>query len=337
MEVRENYSLKNYNTFGIDVKCRYFVESDNEADFLDFLSSYDLKPEELMVLGEGSNFLFTENFDGTVFYPTIKGIEVIGEDAGHVFVRVGAGEIWDDFVAWTVTHGCGGVENLSFIPGHVGASPVQNVGAYGMEAGDTIEVVEALNIEKAVKETIKAVDCRFAYRDSIFKREWKNKYIITYVVFKLTKNPEFRLSYGSVKEELAKLGGEVNLQNIRKAIIRIRKEKLPDVKTLPNGGSFFKNPVVSRKQAEQLQAEHPTLPVYPLDDEYAKLAAGWLIEACGWKGKTLGNAGVYEKQALILVNKGEASGVEVAHLANEIKKSVFMKFGVWIEPEVYVV
>lgn len=337
MEVRENYSLKNYNTFGIDVKCRYFVESDSEADFLDFVSSYELKPEELMILGEGSNFLFTEDFDGTVFYPTIKGIEVVSEDAEHVFVRVGAGEVWDDFVAWAVTHGYGGVENLSLIPGHVGASPVQNVGAYGMEAGDTIETVEALNIEKALKETIKAQDCQLAYRDSLFKREWKNRYIITYVVFKLTKRPEFRLSYGSVNEELVKQGGEVNLENIRKAIIRIREAKLPDVKVVPNGGSFFKNPVVSRKQAEQLQAEHPTLPVYPLDDESVKLAAGWLIEKCGWKGKTLGNAGVYDKQALILVNRGEASGVEVAHLANEIKKSVFMTFGVWIEPEVYVV
>lgn len=336
MEVRENYSLKNYNTFGIDVKCRYFVESSTESDFLEFVSSYELKPEEILVLGEGSNFLFTDDFDGTVFYPTIKGIEIVEENEERVWVRVGAGEVWDDFVAWAVEHGFGGVENLSFIPGHVGAAPVQNVGAYGMEAGDTIERVEAIQIEEARKVTIPAADCRFAYRDSIFKREWKNRYIVTYVVFRLTKTPEFRLNYGSIQEEIQKLG-EVCLKNIRQAIIRIRRAKLPDVKELPNAGSFFKNPVVSRQQAERLKEKHPALPVYPVDEDRVKLAAGWLIEQCGWKGKDLGKAGVYEKQALILVNRAGASGVEVAHLANEVKKSVFMAFGVWIEPEVYVI
>lgn len=336
MEVRENYSLKNYNTFGIDVKCRYFVESDSEQEFLEFLSSYELKPEEIMVLGEGSNFLFTDDFDGTVFYPTIRGIDTVQEDSEHVWVRVGAGEVWDDFVAWTVEHGYGGVENLSFIPGHVGAAPVQNVGAYGMEAGEAIERVEAVHIESGRKEEIIAADCHFAYRDSRFKREWKNRYIITYVVFRLTKMPEFRLNYGSVREELQKLGG-INLKNIRQAIIRIRQAKLPDVKDLPNAGSFFKNPVVSREQAGQLKEKYPELPVYPVDENRVKLAAGWLIEQCGWKGKALGKAGVYEKQALILVNREGASGVEMAHLANEVKKSVFMTFGVWIEPEVYVI
>lgn len=336
MEVRENYSLKNYNTFGIDVKCRYFVESDTESEFLEFVSSYELKPEEIMVLGEGSNFLFTDDFDGTVFYPTMKGMEIVEENDEHVWVKVGAGEVWDDFVAWTVEQGYGGVENLSFIPGHVGAAPVQNVGAYGMEAGDTIERVEAIQIEKARKETISAAACRFAYRDSIFKGEWKNRYIVTYVVFRLTKVPEFRLNYGSVREELQKLG-EVSLKNIRRAIIQIRRAKLPDVKDLPNAGSFFKNPVVSREQAGQLKERYPELPVYPVDEDRVKLAAGWLIEQCGWKGKDLGKAGVYEKQALILVNRAGASGVEVARLANEVKKSVFMTFGVWIEPEVYVI
>lgn len=336
MEVRENYSLKNYNTFGIDVKCRYFVESATESDFLDFVSSYELRPEETMVLGEGSNFLFTGDFDGTVFYPVIKGIEIVEENKEHVWVRAGAGEVWDDFVAWAVERGFGGVENLSLIPGHVGAAPVQNVGAYGMEAGDTIDRVEAIQIEKARKEVIPAAECLFAYRDSIFKREWKNRYIITYVVFRLTKTPEFRLNYGSIREELQKMG-EVNLKNIRRAIIQIRRAKLPDVKELPNAGSFFKNPVVSREQAEQLKNKYPEMPVYPVDDERVKLAAGWLIEQCGWKGKDLGKAGVYEKQALILVNRAGASGIEVAHLANEVKKSVFMTFGVWIEPEVYVI
>lgn len=333
MKITENCSLKGYNTFGIDVKCKYFVDSGCEDDLLDFVSSYELKPEELLILGEGSDFLFTEDFDGTVFYPSMKGIEVVEEDGCAVFVRVGAGEVWDDFVAWAVAHGYGGVENLSLIPGHVGASPVQNVGAYGMEAGEVIQRVEAIDIEKAQKVVLTAEDCRFGYRDSVFKREWKNKFIITYVVFKLAKKPVFRLDYGSLKDELE---GEVSLAAVRKAVIRVRQSKLPDVKVLPNAGSFFKNPVVTQAKADALRAAHSGMPEYPTDDGQVKLAAGWLIEQCGWKGKSLGRAGVHDKQALVLVNLGGATGVEVAHLANEIKKSVFIRFGVWIEPEVYI-
>lgn len=336
MEIRENYSLKKHNTFDIDVKCKYFVESDQEDELLEFVTSYELKPEELLVLGAGSDFLFTEDFEGTVFYPSMKGITVIGEDGGSVLLRVGAGVVWDDFVAWAVEHQYGGVENLSLIPGHVGASPVQNVGAYGMEAGERIRRVEAIDIEKGEKVILEAEACRFAYRDSIFKQEWKNRFIITYVVFELSKNPVFRLNYGSVNEEVEKLGGGISLATIRQAVINIRRSKLPDVKVLPNGGSFFKNPVVTKVNAEALKREYADLPVYPVDEEQVKLAAGWMIEQCGWKGRTLGNAGVHDKQALVLVNRGGASGVEVAHLANEIKKSVFIKFGVWIEPEVYV-
>lgn len=337
MDIRENCSLKTYNTFGIDVRCRYFVESADEAELLDFVSTYDLEPEEVMILGEGSNFLFTEDFDGTVFYPAMKGIEVVGEQDGEVLVRAGAGEVWDDLVAWAVEHGFGGVENLSLIPGHVGASPVQNVGAYGMEAGEVIRRVEVLDIKKAEKRVITAKECRFAYRDSIFKHEWKNKFIVTAVVFGLTKNPVFRLNYGSVDEEIRKSGEEVSLKAIREAVIRIREAKLPDVKVLPNAGSFFKNPVVDRETVKRLQQKYPDMPVYAVDEVSIKLAAGWMIEQCGWKGKTLGNAGVHEKQALVLVNRGGASGAEVAYLANEIRKSVFLKFGVWIEPEVYVI
>lgn len=336
MEIRENYSLKKHNTFDIDVKCKYFIESDQEDELLEFVTSYELKPEEFLILGAGSDFLFTGDFEGTVFYPSMKGIAVIGEDGGSVLLRVGAGVVWDDFVAWAVEHQYGGVENLSLIPGHVGASPVQNVGAYGMEAGERIRRVEAIDIEKGEKVILEAEACRFAYRDSIFKQEWKNKFIITSVVFELSKNPVFRLNYGSVNEEVEKLGGGISLATIRQAVINIRRAKLPDVKVLPNGGSFFKNPVVTKANAEALKREYADLPVYPVDEEQVKLAAGWMIEQCGWKGRTLGNAGVHDKQALVLVNRGGASGVEVAHLANEIKKSVFIKFGIWIEPEVYV-
>jgi len=336
MRIEEHYSLKPYNTFGIDVRCRYFVEADRVEDWLDFIAAYEWKPEELLVLGRGSNFLFTEDFEGTVFYPAMQGIEVIGEHGKEVRVRVGAGVEWDDFVAWAVAQNLGGVENLSWIPGHVGASPVQNVGAYGMEAGDTICEVEAIDLEKAGLVRIPAEACEFAYRDSIFKRQWKNKFLITHVVFGLSREPEYKLDYGSIREELEKTGETVDLQHIRQAIIRIRQAKLPDVATCPNAGSFFKNPLVDRVSAERLLQQYPRMPVYPVDEERVKLAAGWMIEQCGWKGRELGKAGVYEHQALVLVNKGGADGKEIARLANEVKKSVFMKFGIWIEPEVYV-
>ena len=336
MEIKENYSLKAYNTFGIDVRCRYFIEADCEEELLELIASYEWNPHELLILGGGSNFLFTEDFDGTVFYPLMKGIEIVKEDASTVYVRVGAGEVWDDFVAWTVEHQYGGVENLSMIPGHVGAAPVQNVGAYGMEAGDCIFQVEAVDLEKAELTVIDAADCQFNYRDSIFKREWKNRFVITRVVFTLSKEPHFNLGYGSVKAELEKQGGEVTLQSIRQAIIAIREAKLPDVKLLPNAGSFFKNPVVSRKSAEHLLEQYPGMPVYEVDEAKSKLAAGWLIEQCGWKGKRMGPVGVHDKQALVLVNYGKANGTDISRLANEIKKSVFMKFSVWIEPEVYI-
>ena len=337
IEVKEDYSLKPYNTFAIDVKCRYFVESDEEEALRAFVADYEWQPSEVLILGGGSNFLFTEDFTGTVFYPAMQGKEVIKEDEEEVWVRIGAGVEWDDFVAWTVEQGWGGVENLSFIPGHVGAAPVQYVGAYGMEAGERIDRVEAIALDKAIQVEIAGKDCRFAYRDSIFKREWKNRYIITRVVFRLSKKTEFRLDYGALRSELEKMGGEVNLTNIRQAVIRIRRSKLPDVAEIPNAGSFFKNPVVSREQADRLLAEYPGMPVYEVDDACCKLAAGWMIEQCGWKGRTSGKAGVHDKQALVLVNRGGASGIEITRLANEIRKSVFMKFGIWIEPEVYVI
>ena len=336
IEISENFSLKEYNTFGIDVTCKYFVKCDQESELLEFVGSYELDPEEILLLGGGSNFLFTENFDGVVFYPVMQGCEIVREDDKYVFVRVGSGVVWDDFVAWAVEHGYGGVENLSLIPGHVGATPVQNIGAYGVEAGECIAMVEAVDIVKAEKVKFDASECRFGYRDSIFKHEWKNRHVVTYVTFRLTRQPVFRLQYGSVRDEVTR-AGEVTLKAVREAIIRIREAKLPDVNVLPNAGSFFKNPVVERKAADALLADNPGMPIYPVDDEHVKLAAGWLIEMSGWKGKGIGNAAVHDKQALVLVNKGGASGIEIAHLANEIKKSVFLKFGVWLEPEVYVI
>ncbi len=337
MEVKEYYSLKAYNTFDIDVKCRYFVETESEEELLEFAAAYEWDPHEILILGGGSNFLFTEDFPGTVFYPAMRGKEVVREDDNQVWVRVGAGEVWDDFVAWTVEHRWGGVENLSLIPGHVGASPVQNVGAYGMEAGEVIDAVEAIDLEKARQVRISGEECRFSYRDSIFKREWKNRFIVTRVVFRLAKQPVFRLEYGSIRQELERMGKGVSLQTVREAVIRIRNEKLPDVREWPNAGSFFKNPVVERRRAEVLLQQYPDMPVYPVEEGFCKLAAGWMIDQCGWKGKSLGKAGVHDKQALVLVNRGGADGTDVSRLANEVRKSVFLKFGVWIEPEVYVI
>ena len=337
MRIEEHFDLKPYNTFDISARCNYFVESGSEEELLDFVKQYELVPEEILLLGGGSNFLFTEDFDGTVIYPVMKGIALLKEEEDHVLVRAGAGEVWDDFVAWTVNRGYGGVENLSLIPGHVGAAPVQNVGAYGMEAGDAIETVEAIDIEQAVKVRIPAAECRFAYRDSMFKHSWKNRYIITYVVFRLSKEPVYKLDYGSIREEVGRLGEMVSLSSVRQAVINIRNSKLPDVRELPNAGSFFRNPVVSAEFARNLQQKYPSVPLYPVNDEQVKVAAGWLIEQAGWKGKTLGNAGVHDRQALVLVNRGGATGIEISRLANAIKKDVFVRFGVWIEPEVNVV
>lgn len=337
MKIEENFNLRKYNTFNINCCCKYFVESKSTEELLDFVASYELKPEEILLLGGGSNFLFTEDFDGTVIYPTMQGIEVVEEDEQNVYVKVGAGVVWDDFVKWAVEKQLGGIENLSLIPGHVGAAPVQNMGAYGMEVADTIHRVEALDIEKAVPVSIVPEQCCFAYRDSIFKHAWKNRYIITGVVFALKKQPELKLEYGSIKKELESLGGGINVGSIRQAVINIRNSKLPDVKSLPNAGSFFKNPVVPRVLAEQLKRKYTEMPVYEVNEEYVKLAAGWLIEAAGWKGKRIGQAGIYELQALIVINYGNATGIEILRLINEVKKGVFMKFGIWLEPEVNII
>ncbi|MDR1756983.1 MAG: UDP-N-acetylmuramate dehydrogenase [Culturomica sp.] len=337
MRIEENFDLKPHNTFAVSARCRYFVESDSEAEWLDFAKQYEWKPEQLVILGGGSNFLFTEDFDGTVLYPTIPGITLLKEEGGEVLVRAGAGVVWDDFVAWAVEREYGGVENLSLIPGHVGAAPVQNVGAYGMEAGDTIDSVEAIDLEQAVRVRIPGSECGFSYRDSLFKHSWKNRYLITHVTFRLHKNPLYKLEYGSIREEIGRLGLPLSVAAVRQAVIGIRTSKLPDVREWPNAGSFFRNPVVSAEFAAKLQQQYPAVPLYPAEEGRVKVAAGWLIEQAGWKGKTLGNAGVYDRQALVLVNRGGATGVEISCLANAVKKEVFLRFGIWIEPEVNIV
>uniref|UniRef100_UPI0032170B44 UDP-N-acetylmuramate dehydrogenase n=1 Tax=uncultured Draconibacterium sp. TaxID=1573823 RepID=UPI0032170B44 len=330
----ENYSLKEHNTFGIDSRAKYFFEFTEPEDLEEFLNSNkSWKEEKLIVLGEGSNILFLDNFDGLVIHPKVPGITSVYEDRHHEWLEVGAGEVWDEFVQHAVAYELGGVENLSLIPGTVGAAPVQNIGAYGQEVCSRIEKVKGFDLEKGTMVEYAGNACQFEYRNSIFKNYLKNKYIITSVIFKLDKFPEYNLNYGQLEEKV-KEKGEVNLQTIRQSVIEIRSSKLPDVKDLGNAGSFFKNPVVAAEVAEKLQNEFAGIPVYPGGEGKMKLAAGWLIEQAGWKGKREGDAGVHEDQALVLVNHGNASGRDIYNFSEQIKQSVFEKFGVELSREV---
>lgn len=335
--IQSNHSLKQLNTFGIDVKAKYYVAPTSEDEILSVLNDESLKNEPRFILGGGSNVLFTGDFDGLIIHPQIKGIEKIDEDENHVWLLAGAGVVWDVFVAYCVKNNWGGVENLSLIPGNVGAAPVQNIGAYGVEAKLTIDEVYGLYLENGEPFCLNNAECEFGYRDSVFKDELKNKVIITEVSFKLEKKPKYVTHYGNIEEELTRNYSKVNIQNIRKAIITIREKKLPNPKTLPNAGSFFKNPMVPLSVAEELKKKYEYMPLFPVDKKNAKLAAGWLIEQCGWKGKRVGNVGVHEHQALVLVNYGDASAAELTQLAVDIQKSVKEKFNIDIEPEVNLV
>lgn len=278
--------------------------------------------------------LFTGDFDGMILHSAIKGFEVVSENEDEVLVRAGAGEVWDDFVAYTVEKGWYGAENLSLIPGEVGASAVQNIGAYGVEAKDLIVKVDTLEVETGKERVFGNEECGYAYRESVFKHALKGKYIVTYVTYRLSKHPSYRLDYGNVRSELEKRGCELTLENVRQTIIDIRESKLPDPKVQGNAGSFFMNPIVPRPLFEELQGKYPSMPFYEVDSERVKIPAAWMIDQCGWKGKQLGHAGVHSKQALVLVNCGGATGQEIIALSEEIQRSVFDKFGVRISPEV---
>jgi UDP-N-acetylmuramate dehydrogenase len=330
----ENYSLKQHNTFGIDARAKYFFEFTEPDDLLVFLNANEsFKEEKLIVIGEGSNILFINDFDGLVIHPNIPGIQIVKEDRQNIWIEVGAGEVWDEFVQYTVDFGLGGIENLSLIPGSVGAAPVQNIGAYGQEVANVVARIKGFDLETRVIHEFSTEQCEFGYRNSIFKSVLKDRFLITSVVFKLEKFPEFVLGYGDV-EKKATEKGEINLSTIREAIIEIRQSKLPDVKELGNAGSFFKNPEVESEFAEQLKSRFENIPVYPAKNGKTKLAAGWLIEKAGWKGVREGDAGVHEKQALVLVNYGAATGQQIYDFSERIKQSVFEKFGVEMEREV---
>ena len=334
MEVQKNYSLLAHNTFGMDVKASLFVEYASVDELKEVLGCPQLMAGKWLHIGGGSNLLFTGDYDGLILHSAIKGYEVVSEDDQEVVVRVGAGEVWDDFVAYTVAQGWYGAENLSLIPGEVGASAVQNIGAYGVEAKDLIETVETVEVATLQERVFANSDCGYAYRESVFKKELARQYVVTHVSYRLSKFPAFHLEYGNVKAELEKTGLDLTLDNVRRTIIGIREAKLPDPKVQGNAGSFFMNPIVPRAHYETLQKDYPDMPHYAVDADKVKIPAAWMIDRCGWKGKQLGCAGVHDKQALVLVNAGGATGQEVIALSQEIQKSVADKFGIRIFPEV---
>jgi len=335
-DIRQNHPLRDLNTFHVDAGARYFCECRSIKDLRELISSPEFIKGPRLILGEGSNILFSDDFGGLVIRPHILGREIIDEDRSTVKIQVGAGENWDDFVAWTTTWDFGGIENLSLIPGSVGSSPIQNIGAYGVEAEQAIERVFAIDILTGQKLTFENEACRFRYRDSIFKGSWKHKCIVTSVVFRLAKKPELNTGYQQVADIMAGKAMQ-NVETMRQVITEIRESKLPDPDKLGNAGSFFKNPVIPEEEYELLFNKYPELPSYPAAAGARKIPAAWLIEQCGWKGKRLGDAGTFEKQPLVLVNHGNATGKQILHLANSIEEDVREKYGIKLEKEVNIV
>lgn len=331
-----HYSLLPHNTFGMDIRADRFIEYSSKEELRQILGDKEIFSKPYLHIGSGSNLLFLSDFQGTVLHSAIHGIEVLDETEKQWFVRVGAGEVWDDFVCFCVKNGYGGVENLSLIPGEVGASAVQNIGAYGVEAKNVIERVEAIEIETLQERTFDKEDCCFSYRGSVFKKEMKGKYVVTSVVYKLDKFPVYKLEYGNIRQELEKVR-EISLNAVRQAIVRIRESKLPDPKIEGNAGSFFMNPLIKRSLFQSLLKKYPDMPFYEADAGWVKIPAAWLIDRCGWKGKSLGKAAVHAKQPLVLVNKGGASGKDILQLAEAVLYSVKEKFGIEIYPEVNII
>jgi UDP-N-acetylmuramate dehydrogenase len=337
MQIQENISLKGFNTFGIDVKARFFSSFHN-LDELEELTAHAAKQKTKdgqLILGGGSNILFTKNYDGVVLKNEITGIEELHEDDEYVFVKCGAGENWHRFVQYCIGRNWAGVENLSLIPGNTGASPMQNIGAYGVELKDVFWSLEAFHLHDKTVKTFTLGDCEFGYRESVFKKKLKNQFVILSVTFRLHKHPIFHTSYGAIEQELEKMKvKELSIRAISDAVIAIRSSKLPDPKVTGNAGSFFKNPEILNPAFDLLKKEFPDIVGYPLLNGNVKLAAGWLIEQCGWKGFRKGDAGCHDKQALVLVNYGKATGSEVFDISQKIAASVYAKFGVQLETEV---
>ena len=329
-----NYCLKNYNTFGINAKAKYFASFNSEDQLAAILKDDICKSETLFVLGGGSNILFTEDFDGLVLANNIKGIRIINEDPESTSIAVGAGEVWHDFVLWSIRENLSGIENLSLIPGLVGASPMQNIGAYGVEVKEVIIRVDYIEIESGKSKSITNNECNFGYRNSIFKNELKARAIITKVIYKLSKTPLNNIKYGAITDELKRINKEPSVKSIAEAVINIRSSKLPDPKILGNCGSFFKNPIIETPHFKKLKEDFPEMVGYRISETQTKIAAGWLIENAGLKGYRKADAGVHKDQALVLVNYGNASGTEIINLAKEVQQKVKEKYGVNLETEV---
>jgi len=334
MEIVQNYDLTKLNTFGIKARAKFFVQIKDEADLAELFSSSQFQNNEKLFLGEGSNVLFTKDFDGIVVLNKLRGVEILKEDSASVIIRAMSGEIWHDLVSFAVDRGYWGIENLSLIPGTVGAAPMQNIGAYGAELKNVLEEVEALSIKTGERKVFKSAECELGYRDSIFKNELKGKYFILAITLRLSKVEKKNIAYKILKEHLEKNNIEVkNSKHVSDAVADIRRSKLPDPKVIGNAGSFFKNVFVDEKKLQELLKIYPDL-LYFTEEEKVKIPSAWLIEQCGWKGKREGNAGVHEKQALVLVNHGGATGEEIKNLAEEIIASVYKKFGLKLVPEV---
>ncbi len=338
MLIKKDFCLKPFNTFGIEVETRQAAMITSLNDLHELFEGGHLKNQQILVLGEGSNILFTDHFEGIVLLNQMRGKKVIRETEQHIILQVNGGEFWSSLVDFTVENSWHGLENLSLIPGTVGAAPVQNIGAYGIELKDVMKSLEAFELATGRVVHFDNKACEFAYRNSIFKQQHKGKYFILNVTFQLNKAPNFHLEYGPLKEAFANVDpSKIDLKQVSELIKTIRRSKLPEPEELKNAGSFFKNPVVNISKLELLRKQFTDMPVYKLSDKKFKLAAGWLVEQCGWKGKRIGDAGVYEKQSLVLVNFGNASGKEMLALAISIQKSVKKKFGIDLDMEVNVV
>lgn len=338
MNITSHTSLKPLNTFGIDVKAKYFTEITTLENLKELICSSQYKNNQTLILGGGSNVLFTKDVDALVIKNNLKGINITNETEDDVFVKCAAGEVWHEFVMWCINKNYAGLENLSLIPGCTGASPMQNIGAYGAEIKDTFYELEAIDAITGEKTIFNNSDCKFGYRESVFKRELKNQFIITSVTFKLSKKPHFNIEYGAIKQELDQMGiTELSIKAISQAVINIRSSKLPNPKEIGNAGSFFKNPEISAAHHHELKSQFPNLVSYPLENKNYKLAAGWLIEQAGLKGYRIGDAGVHKLQALVLINYANATGSQIYNLSSYVLEQVKQKFNVDLEREVNVI
>ncbi|WP_259015616.1 UDP-N-acetylmuramate dehydrogenase [Emticicia fluvialis] len=335
MTVQTNVSLKPYNTFGLEATAKYFVEVSGIEQLHAILNDPAFQQTERLILGGGSNLLLTQDFNGIVIKIAIKGIEKIKEDEENIWLKAGAGEVWHDLVMYCVNNEYAGVENLSLIPGTVGAAPMQNIGAYGVEIKEVFESLEAIEIKTGNIKTFTKEECRFGYRESIFKHEAKGRYVIINVTFKLCKAPVFQVAYGAIQETLAAMNVEtLSIKAISEAVISIRQSKLPNPAEIGNAGSFFKNPEIPKAQFDLLKERFPSVPSYPVNENTVKVPAGWLIEQAGWKGQRFGQVGVHTKQALVLVNYGGGKGNEIKELSQKIQQSVLEQFGIQLQAEV---